>query len=221
MAGVTGKDLSVYVVTDPLLVGDRDLLTVVEAVYEAGVRTVQLRDKNAPTRVLVTLARKMTQLARRHGALLLVNDRLDVALAADAHGVHLGQEDMHPADARRLLGKDAVIGVSVRTLDQAREAVESGADYVAASHVFPTGTKSIADPPIGLEGVTLLAGGVDLPLVGIGGIGPDNADQVIQAGAEGVAVVSAVMAAPDVRAACSDLMAAVERGRAARREGRP
>lgn len=216
MARLQRAALGVYVVTDPVLVGDRDLASVVASVYEAGVRVVQLRDKSAPTRHLVSMARRLLALADRAGALLLVNDRVDVALAAGAHGVHLGQEDMHASDARRILGPDAVIGVSVRTAAQAREAMEVGADYVAASHVFPTGTKDIDAPPLGLAGVEALAQSVDLPLVGIGGIGPDNAGQVIRAGADGVAVVSAVIAAQEPGAAAETLLRAVAQGLAER-----
>ncbi len=216
MARIDARRLAVYLVTDPVLVGQRDLVQVVESVLKAGVQVVQFRDKSAPTRILVAMARKLADLAKKQGAILIVNDRVDVAMVSGAHGVHLGQEDMEVADARRILGADAVIGVSVRTIQEAQRAVEAGADYVAASHVFPTGTKDIQDPPLGLEGVSALSKALDVPLVGIGGIGPENAADVVRAGADGVAVVSAILAARDPVAAAKAMQTAVSDGLKAR-----
>jgi len=202
-------DLTLYVVTDPRLVGDRPLEAVCAAALEGGARVLQLRDKEASTRSLLDQARRLLEICRRKGALFLVNDRVDVALAAGAHGVHLGAQDMPPAEARRLLGPEAVLGVSVRTPQEARAALEEGADYVAANLVFPTSTKTDLEGPLGLEGVRALREAVPLPLVAIGGIHAGNAPQVIRAGADGVAVVSAVMAAPDPAEAAARIRRAV------------
>jgi thiamine-phosphate pyrophosphorylase len=214
---VKPEDLSLYVVTDPLLVGERSLEEVCEQALASGVKVLQLRDKTASTRSLVRQAVHLQALARKHQALLLVNDRVDVARAAGADGVHLGQDDMELASAREILGADKIIGISVQTPEEAREAEQGGADYLAANLVFETPTKTDLEQAIGLGGVRALRNASTLPLVAIGGIKADNAAEVVAAGANGVAVVSAVMAAPDVPGACQALLRAVDEGRRRRR----
>ena len=211
------EEVSLYVVTDPELIGERRLEEVCEEALEAGVRVIQLRDKQASTRSLIEQAVGLKQLAERFGATFLVNDRADVALESGAHGVHLGQDDMPLAEARKILGRHAVIGVSVQTPEEARAAEEGGADYLAANLVFETPTKTDVEGSIGLDGVRQLRAATQLPLVAIGGIKADNAASVVAAGANGVAVVSAVMAAKDVKQACRELLEAVEAGRRLRR----
>jgi thiamine-phosphate pyrophosphorylase len=214
---VKPDDLSLYVVTDPLLVGERALEDVCEQALASGVKVLQLREKTASTRSLIQQAARLQTLARKHQALLLVNDRVDVARAAGADGVHLGQDDMPLAAAREILGVDKIIGISVQTPEEAREAEQGGADYLAANLVFETPTKTDLEQAIGLDGVRALRSASTLPLVAIGGIKADNAAEVVAAGANGVAVVSAVMAAPDVPAACRALLQAVDLGRRRRR----
>jgi thiamine-phosphate pyrophosphorylase len=177
----------------------------VRLALEAGIRTVQLRDKNASTRQLIETAKALRELSEGYGALFLVNDRVDVALASSAGGVHLGQDDFPAGPAREILGTGAVIGVSVRSKAEAAAAASSGADYLAANLVFATDTKTDITEPLGLEGIRTLRETTDLPLVAIGGINASNAAEVIRAGADGVAVVSAIMAAPDVGRACREL----------------
>jgi thiamine-phosphate pyrophosphorylase len=211
------EEISLYVVTDPGMIGKRRLEDVCEEALEAGVRVFQLRDKQTSTRSLIGQAIQLKRLAERFGATFLVNDRADVAFASGAHGVHLGQDDMPLLEARRILGSHAVIGVSVQTPKEARAAEEGGADYLAANLVFETPTKTDLEGSIGLEGVRQLRAASRLPLVAIGGIKAENATQVVAAGADGVAVVSAVMAAADVGKACRELLDAVEEGRRLRR----
>lgn len=208
--------LALYVVTDPVLVGERSLREVCARAMRAGAAVVQLRDKGASTRELLHQARALLELAAAHGSRILINDRVDVALAAGAHGVHLGQDDLPPAAARRLLGPEAVIGVSVRSPEEARAAERDGADYLAANLVYATATKTDLPAPIGLDGLRALRAASALPLVAIGGIDAERAGAVVAAGADGVAVVAAVMAAPDPAAACRELLAAVARGREGR-----
>ena len=203
------EDLRLYVVTDPVLVGDRDLVDVCDQVYQSGVRVIQLRDKHASTQDLIDQARVLCALAKKYDSYLLVNDRVDVALAADAHGVHLGQDDMELTEARSILGEQAIIGVSVRTPQEANQAEVDGADYIAANLVFPTATKTDIEQPLGLEGVRSLRKASTLPLVAIGGIDATNAGEVIKAGADGIAVVSAVIAAADVPGACRSLLTTI------------
>jgi thiamine-phosphate pyrophosphorylase len=214
---VKPEDLSLYVVTDPVLVGERALEDVCEQALASGVRVLQLRDKTASTRSLIQQAVLLQALVRKHKALLLVNDRVDVARAAGADGVHLGQDDMELSAAREILGADKIIGISVQTPDEAREAEQGGADYLAANLVYETPTKTDLEQAIGLDGVRALRNASALPLVAIGGIKADNAAEVVAAGANGVAVVSAVMAAPDVPSACHELLQAVDLGRRRRR----
>ena len=211
------EEVSLYVVTDPEMIGERKLEDVCQEALEAGVRVFQLRDKQASTRDLIDQAVGLKRLAERYGATFLVNDRADVALASGAHGVHVGQDDMPLDAARQMLGRHAVIGVSVRLPGEARAAERGGADYLAANLVFETPTKTDVEGSIGLDGVRRLRAASGLPLVAIGGIKAENAASVVAAGADGVAVVSAVMAAPDVKQACRELLEAVEEGRRMRR----
>jgi len=207
---------SLYVVTDPRYLGVRSLLDVCAQAVQAGVRIVQLRDKQASTRDLVEQGRALKARINPLGAYVLINDRVDVALAIEADGVHLGQDDLGLDDARRLMGPDAIIGVSVRTSEEVQAAERGDASYLAASGVFDTPTKTDVGPAIGLDNLGRLRCATSKPLVAIGGINSGNAADVVAAGADGVAVVSAVMAAPDAGAACRDLLRAVASGRRAR-----
>lgn len=201
--------LGVYLVTDAGLSGKRGVLEVMEAALLAGVRTVQLREKTSSTRDFVLLARAAMNLCRRHNAMLLINDRVDVALAAGAHGVHVGQDDMPPADARALLGPRAIIGLSVETEEQVRAAEAQPVDYLGLSPVWSTPTKTDTREEWGLSGVARARSLTRLPLVGIGRIGTENAAEVVRAGADGVAVVSAICSAPDPHLASRELIRAV------------
>ena len=190
-----GIDYSLYLVTDRLLAGGRPLTEVVAAAVAGGATVVQLREKHCTTRDFVELARALKNQLHGSGVPLIINDRLDVALAAGADGLHLGQQDMTIADARRLLPPGMVIGISAESLADAIAAEKEGADYLGISPVFATATKVDAAPPLGLEGVAAIRATVRLPLVGIGGINVENVTSVIAAGADGVAVVSAIVAA--------------------------
>jgi thiamine-phosphate pyrophosphorylase len=184
---------------------------VLDAVLAGGGRLVQLRDKRSPVSDLYPLARAVVARCHRAGALLIVNDRVDLALAVDADGVHLGQDDLPAAAGRRLLRPAMILGVSTHDPEQARRAVADGADYVAVGSIFPTGTKA-GFQLVGPELVRKLRPEIPVPLVGIGGITADNAAEVIAAGADGVAVISAVCAAEEPTAATRLLL---ERLRAA------
>jgi thiamine-phosphate pyrophosphorylase len=211
-------DLRLYLVTDPRL-PEGALLTRVAAAVEGGVTLVQLRHKGADLAVTVALARRLQDLLRRRGVPLIVNDSIEAAHASDAAGVHLGQSDAPPAMARHRLGPRAIIGLSLERLAQIATVAAGVVDYVAASPVFPTATKSDVAPPLGLHGVRALRAAVALPLVGIGGIDAGNATKVIAAGADGVAVVSAILGAADPGAAARALRRVVDAGLAARAVG--
>lgn len=202
-------DPRLYLVTDPDLIGARDLVEVVLAAVQGGVTLVQLRDKRPEVGEMVQAGRALVAALAPTGVPLLVNDRVDVALAIGAQGAHLGQRDMPLADARRLMGPDAILGLSIERLSEAA-AVPDAADYIAASPVFGTPTKTDTAPPLGLEGVAALRAASPLPLVAIGGLSAANAAEVIGAGAQGLAVVSAILGDPrrdlaDTRAAAARL----------------
>jgi thiamine-phosphate pyrophosphorylase len=193
-------DPSLYVILDRTASGGRDLEPLLEAVIAGGCRMVQLREKTWPSGRLLPLARRLRERCRRADVTFVVNDRVDLAVAVAADGVHLGQDDLPPVAARPLLRTGMILGRSTHSAEQARAAVEEGADYVAVGSMFPTATK----PDFELVGPDLVRAVrplVRIPLVGIGGITPDNAAQVIRAGADGVAVISAVGEAADPEAA--------------------
>ncbi|UIJ36719.1 thiamine phosphate synthase [Desulfobaculum bizertense] len=203
-------DLRVYLVTDPRLCAARGILETVQQAVAGGSRLIQLREKQTSTRDFVELSRAVMAALRGTGAKCIINDRVDVALACKADGVHVGQSDMHPSDARALLGSNAILGLSVETLEQAREAEAFDVDYYGVSPVFSTPTKLDTAPPWGLGGLRNLRASTSRPLVAIGGVTAANAAELIQAGADGVAVVSAICSASDPRLATKQLLGAVE-----------
>ncbi|MBN1887444.1 MAG: thiamine phosphate synthase [Thermoflexales bacterium] len=207
-------DWSLYLVTDRELAGGCSIIDIVMAAVAGGVTAVQLRDKAASTREMIELGQALLAITRPAGVPLIVNDRLDVALAVEADGVHVGQDDMPASIARRLIGPDKILGVTASNSQEARQAVADGADYLGCNAVFWTPTKTDTGQPVGVEGFRDLVRAVPLPVVAIGGIKLDNAGDLIRAGAAGVAVVSAIVAAPDPQSAARALRAAVEAARA-------
>jgi len=201
-----------YLITDRALAGGRSLEALVEAAVRGGATAVQLREKDCCTRDFVELGRALARLLAPLDVPLIVNDRLDVALAIGAAGVHIGQRDMDYAAARRLLGPDAVIGLSIETVEQARAAESLDADYLGVGPVFPTPTKADAAAALGLAGLAQVRAVSRHTLVAIGGIAVGNARQAIDAGADGVAVVSAICAAGDPERAARELRRAIMRG---------
>ncbi len=201
--------LGLYLVTDERLSKGRPTAEIVRAAIRGGVDAVQLRGKDLPIREQLAIGRALRAITREAGVLFIVNDRVDLALALDADGVHVGQDDL-PADVvRRLVGPDLIVGVSAATIAEARAALEEGADYIGVGPIWGTATKADAGEAVGPGLITTLKGAVDLPMVGIGGIGAANAAQVIAAGGAGVAVVSAIVSAADPEAAARDLKARI------------
>ncbi len=192
-------------VTDRELMQGRSIETVIAAAIRGGVGIVQLREKTCATREFVELARRVRALLEGSGVPLLINDRVDVALAAGADGVHVGQNDMMVADVRRLMGARAIIGLSVETMQQVTEAEEYAVDYLGVSPVYSTPTKLDTITEWGLNGLRRLQSVSHHPLIAIGGINSENAAGVIKAGASGIAVVSAICAAADPESAARKL----------------
>jgi len=202
-------DYSLYLVTDAGLSRGRTHAEVLTAAVRGGVSVVQYREKSGTTRRMVEEARVLRELCRAAGVPFIVNDRIDVALAVDADGVHVGQDDMPASRARELIGRGKILGVSAGTPEEARIAERDGADYIGASPIFATPTKPDAPAPMGIEGLRLLARAVSIPVVAIGGMNEHNARSIIEAGAAGVAVVSAIVGAEDVEAAARNISVAV------------
>lgn len=217
-------DLRLYAIVDPQQAGAHGLPDLARAVVGGGATLVQLRDKLSDTRRLVEEARAIKAALEPTGVPLLINDRVDVALAAGADGVHVGADDMAVKDARRLLGSKAVIGLSIKTIAQAEAAPVDLVDYVGIGGVFATSSKDNPNPPIGIYGLARIAGvfrqrAPKLPLVAIAGINASNAKDVIDAGADGIAVISALSLETDPAAAARKLRSIVDaaiakRGRA-------
>jgi thiamine-phosphate pyrophosphorylase len=202
--------LDVYVITDPALSHGRSHWQVVSEAVRGGATVIQLRDKHAEGRELLEAGLALRALTRDAGVPFIVNDRVDVAIAVGADGVHVGQKDI-PADVtRRLVGPKMIMGVSVANLEEARQAKADGADYLGVGALFSTATKSDAGAPVGTEVLGQIRREVGLPIVGIGGINMHNAAEVIRQGADGVAVISAVVSAPDIAQATASLLAVVE-----------
>jgi thiamine-phosphate pyrophosphorylase len=199
-----------YLVTDPVVIGDRALTDVVLSAVDGGAQVVQLREKAASARVFVERARALRELLEPRGVPLIINDRVDVALAAGAHGVHIGRNDMAYADARRLLGSDAIIGLSVETRVDVDEAERLDVDYLGVSPVFATATKTDTLGVWGIDGLADVRRRSRHTLVAIGGLNARNVAEVVRAGADAVAVVSAVCGAADPRAAAAELVSAME-----------
>ena len=207
------RDLSLYLVTDRRLASPLSLEALVRAALRGGVTAVQLREKECSTRDFVGLARALKAILPRAGVPLIINDRVDVALAACADGVHIGQSDMEYRDARRLLGPDAIIGLSVETAGQAERAASLDVDYLGAGPIFPTPTKTDAAPAWGIEGLAALRRASRHVLVAIGGVNRGNAGDVIRAGADGIAVVSAICWAIDPEQSARELSDAISAAR--------
>ncbi|MDH3878101.1 MAG: thiamine phosphate synthase [Desulfobacterales bacterium] len=198
-------DYSLYLVTDRGLARGRSTLEIVSAAVHGGATVVQLREKDCSTRDFIEQALTIKAFLKDRGVPLMINDRLDVAQAVKADGVHLGQTDMPLKVAKKILGDSMIIGISAESQQDAVEAEKGGADYLGVSPIYATPTKSDTALPLGLEGLREIRKAVRLPLVGIGGLNRDNAAEVIRSGADGVAVVSAIVAADDPQTAADAL----------------
>ena len=202
----------IYPLTDRKLAGGAPISRIVAELCAGGAGMIQLREKEVTTRTFLELALEAVRVVRSYNAILLINDRVDIAMMAGADGVHLGEDDLPPADARRLLGPDAIIGLSCHSLDDVRAAAGEPVDYIAVGPVFPTDTKELCYPVAGTELVGSARKLTTLPLVAIGGIGRDTAGRVVAAGADGIAVISALMVPGEVESRTRELISAIRAG---------
>jgi thiamine-phosphate pyrophosphorylase len=205
-------DPALYVILDRGASRGRPLTDILDAAIAGGARMVQLREKDWPSGTLLPLARTLRARCREAGVTFIVNDRVDLALAIDADGVHLGQDDLPASVARPLLRSGMILGISTHSVAQARAAQANGADYVAVGSMFPTRSK-VGFELVGVELLRKLRAEIRVPLIGIGGITHDNVQEVIRAGADGVAVISAVGAADDPRAASARFVELIQAAR--------
>lgn len=206
-------DLSLYLVTDRSLSLGRPLEYVVEEAVKGGVTMVQLREKECSSKEFYLQAMALKKCLKPYNIPLIINDRLDIALACDAEGLHIGQSDLPYEVARKILGKDKIIGLSVENKQDALDANKLDVDYIGISPVFDTPTKTDTAQELGLAGVHEISLVSKHPGVGIGGINNSNALKIIQAGADGISVVSAIMSAADPRTAASELYSIVKEGK--------
>jgi len=211
-------DPSLYVILDRTASRGRDLEEILDATIAGGCRLIQLREKEWPSGRFLPLAERLCDRCRRAGVTFIVNDRVDLAISVGADGVHLGQDDLPSRVARPLLRPGMVLGRSTHSVAQAREAQSEGADYIAVGSMFPTQTKPDFEL-VGPELIRAVRPATKAPLIGIGGITRENVAEVIRAGADGVAVVSAVCGAPDPAAATRGFLAAIRAERDLTRRG--
>jgi len=211
--GFSAPDLSLYVITDSEVSRGRSHIEVVEKALAGGATCIQLRDKKSSVRELFLIARDLRDITRENNVTFIVNDRLDIALAVGADGVHLGEDDLPLYAARYIMPEEAFLGASPDTLQQAIDAERAGASYLGVGPVFYTSTKPDAGMPLGLNNFSKICRSVSIPVVGIGGIDESNAAEVINAGAAGVAVISGVVGAEDVKEAARRLKSKIELAR--------
>jgi len=203
--------LSLYLVTDDKYLEGKNILQMLNLATEGGVTAIQLRLKEKSDRELLALAKALRILTTEKGLLFIIDDRLDLALAAGADGVHLGKEDIPLEEARKIAGKELIIGVTVENEKEAKEAAMAGADYLGTAAVFPTPTKSYNAPPLGKDELQKIVAAVDIPVVAIGGINRENALGILETGVAGIAVISAILNAEDPREAAQELKKIIEK----------
>lgn len=201
-------DYSLYLVTDRGMLGGKNLYKAVEEAVRGGVTLLQLREKDAGSGEFYNIAVEMKKLAGLFRTPLIINDRLDIALAVDADGLHIGQEDLPLEVARKLLGPGKILGYSVSNQAEAVYGEENGADYLGAGPVYHTGSKEVAIEPIGPAGLKRIKESVSIPVVGIGGIGIANIGEVKESGIAGISVISAILARRDIEEAARELKSA-------------
>ncbi|AVQ39542.1 thiamine phosphate synthase [Clostridium botulinum] len=195
-----------YLITDRRFLKGRELKKVVEDAILGGVTIVQVREKDVSTREFYNVAKEVKEVTDHYKVPIIINDRLDIAQAIDAHGVHLGQKDMHLNIARRILGKDKIIGISVGNIKEALEAENNGADYLGIGTIFPTGSKKDVDAIIGIDGLSKIKNNISIPSVAIGGINKTNFKDVLNTGIEGISVISAILGEDDINIAANNLL---------------
>ncbi|AKL95650.1 thiamine-phosphate pyrophosphorylase ThiE [Clostridium aceticum] len=200
-------DYSLYLITDRYLVGSKDFFDAVAKALQGGVTLLQVREKNISSKEFYDIGLKLKEITREFNVPLIVNDRLDIALAIDADGLHIGEDDLPIEVARRLLGKNKILGCSASTVEEALYAEKMGANYLGTGAVFPTDSKKDAGAAIGLTKLQEVVESVEIPVIGIGGVSVKNAASVKSTGASGIALISAILSQEDTYQAAKELIA--------------
>lgn len=209
-------EFNLYLITGGNAAGDAGFFDDIKHALDAGVRAIQLREKQLSGRDLLAAAERLRLLTHGYGALLFINDRADVAALAGADGVHLGQGGMSPAAARKVMGEESLVGVSAHNLTEALKAEEDRADFITFGPVYHTPTKSLYGAPLGLGPLKEAAGRLNVPVYAIGGINKDRVDEVVASGASGVAVISAILSSSNVRKSAEELIRELNRAKPSR-----
>lgn len=201
---------NLYLVTDRDILGDRDLYKSIEEAIKGGVSIIQLREKNLSSLKFYNIAKQVKKITDRYDIPLIINDRLDIVLAVDAHGLHIGPDDLSVEVARRILGPDKIIGASTRNIQEALNAQAAGADYLGVGAIFPTSTKKNTKD-VSIKDLKSIKSSVNIPVVAIGGINQANASSVMQAKVDGIAVVSAILAKDNILEAAKHLVKTIKK----------
>lgn len=199
-------DYGLYLITDRSFLKGRSLKNVVEEAILGGVTLIQVREKNISTREFYNVALEVKEVTKYYKVPIIINDRIDIAQAIDADGVHLGQSDMHIKIARKILGEEKIIGISAGNVKEAVDAERDGADYLGIGAIFYTGTKKDIETPIGIKGLKEVCNSVKIPSVAIGGINETNFKEVLSTGTNGISVISAILGKDDIRQASKNLI---------------
>lgn len=197
------RDFHLYVITGEQFYPQREYLAVIEEAILGGADIVQLREKNKTKKELLEMAKKLKELCSKYHVPFIVNDHIDIALAVDADGIHLGQDDLPLSEARRILGSEKIIGISTHAIEEAIEAERNGADYIGVGPIYETKSKVDVVDPVGLSYIKEVVSQTTIPFVAIGGIKLHNLDEVLEAGAQRICVISAIVGAENVKEAAS------------------
>lgn len=204
-------DWRLCLIADAEKMGKKDIISAILEAVEGGVSLVQLRAKKLRTREFLEMSLKISEILKEKNIPFIINDRVDIALSCEADGIHLGQQDLSLLYARKIMGKNRLIGVSINTVNEAIEAEQGGADYLGVGPVFFTPTKEDLRPFLGIEGLREIRKIVRIPILAIGGINAENARKIIETGVDGVAVVSAILSSENIKKAARELAQAVRR----------
>jgi len=199
------KPFKLYAITGEEFHPGRPMIEVMEEAIQGGCDIIQLRDKKSPRREVLAKAKALRELTLRYGVTFIVNDYIDIALAVDADGIHLGQDDLPLADARKIVG-GKIIGISTHAIEEARQAERDGADYIGVGPVFPTKSKEDVVAPVTTSYVRQVAAEITIPFVAIGGIKLHNVDQVLEAGARRICAISEIVGSPDIQGTCRSFL---------------
>ncbi|WP_017728309.1 thiamine phosphate synthase [Halalkalibacterium ligniniphilum] len=205
------KDFQLYAITGEEFHPNRDLVEVMEEAILGGVDIIQLRDKKSKKRDVLKKARALRELTKKHDVTFIVNDHIDIALAVDADGIHLGQDDLPLKEARAIMGPEKIIGISTHRIEEAREAEVGGADYIGVGPIFPTNSKEDVVDPVTTSYIQQVAGEISIPFVAIGGIKLHNVERVLDAGASRICMISEIVGAEKVRETCEQFTQILKR----------